>query len=136
YEAIDPAYVHFDKNVEHFEQTERQVTLNFADGTREVVDYVIAADGLHSIFRQSLLPKSTPRYAGYTCWRGITKNEGDVPLHVSSEAWSKQGRFGWAPLHNGDVYWFACVNAEESDPYYESFGKTDLAAKFKHFSPI
>lgn len=135
FDAIDPTYVHFNKRVLTFEQTEENVTLTFTDGTVNVADYVIAADGLRSIFRQTLLPSSVPRYAGYTCWRGITKNKDDVSLHISSEAWSKKGRFGWAPLHNGDVYWFACVNAREHDPYYRKLDKADVAKHFAHFSP-
>lgn len=135
FRAIDPTHIHFNKKIDCFEQTNEGVTLFFADGTNEVVDYVIAADGIHSIFRQTLIPTSAPRYAGYTCWRGITKNNDDVPLHLSSEAWSKKGRFGWAPLYNGDVYWFACLNAQENDPNYRTLNKIELAKKFSHFSP-
>lgn len=135
YKAVDPAYFHFNKKVNQFTQTSENVTISFADGTEETVDYVIAADGIHSIFRQTLLPSSTPRYAGYTCWRGISKNKEDVLPHLSSEAWSDKGRFGWAPLHNGDVYWFACINAREHDEYYQSLDKSGVAAQFAHFSP-
>lgn len=133
--TVNPAYIHFNKKVESFKQTSQNVILTFTDGTKKIVDYVIAADGINSIFRQCLVPNSTPRYAGYTCWRGITKNQNDVLLNLSSEAWSKQGRFGWAPLYNGDVYWFACVNAKENDSYYRSLEKSDLAKQFAHFSP-
>ena len=136
YEAVDPTYFHFNKGVEHFEQTSDNVTLRFTDGTEKEVDYVIAADGIHSIFRQALLPSSLPRYAGYTCWRGITKNKDDVPLHISSEAWSTKGRFGWAPLHNGDVYWFACINAKEKDPHYRRLDPHSVAEEFAHFPRV
>lgn len=133
-ESIDPAYVHFDKKVTQFTQNEDSVTVTFHNNDEQTFDYVIAADGIHSIFRQTLLPKSKPRYANYTCWRGITKNNGDVPLHVSSEAWSTRGRFGWAPLQNGDIYWFACVNAPAKDAYYNSLNKDGVASLFSHFS--
>ncbi len=135
FDAIDPAYVHFNKHVQSFEQSMDKVTIHFTDGSKEIVDYVIAADGIHSIFRKTLLPSSRPRYAGYTCWRGITKNKDDVPHHISSEAWSKRGRFGWAPLHKENVYWFACVNAQENDPYYQTLDKLEVAETFAHFSP-
>lgn len=134
FEAIDPHYFHFNKKVTHFTQSDAQVTLHFHDASLENVDYVIAADGIHSIFRQTLLPESKPRYAGYTCWRGITKNTGTVPLHLSREAWSTFGRFGWAPLHNGDVYWFACINAPENDEYFNSFTKHNVAHYFARYS--
>lgn len=134
--AIDPSYVYFGKKVDHFIQTDQKVTISFTDGTKENFDYVIAADGIHSIFRQTLLPSSTPRYAGYTCWRGISKNKNDVFPHISSEAWSRRGRFGWAPLHNGDVYWFACVNTKEGNPFYKKLNKSGVAEQFAYFSPI
>lgn len=136
FSAVDPDTFHFNKRVESFSQSNDQVELSFADGTKETFDYVIAADGIHSIFRQTLVPNSTPRYAGYTCWRGITKNNDDVTPHVSSEAWSKKGRFGWAPLHNGDVYWFACINSEANNPVYEEFSKEDVADYFSFYSPV
>lgn len=136
YTAVDSDYFHFNKKLKHFEQTDEKVKLFFEDKTEIMVDYVIAADGIHSVFRQTILPSSTPKYAGYTCWRGITANRDDVTLHLSSEVWSKQGRFGFAPLHNGDVYWFACVNAKANDPTYQSWDKVDVARHFAHLSPV
>ncbi|TRM10558.1 monooxygenase [Lentibacillus cibarius] len=135
FRVVEPDYFHFDKQVTDFVQHDDHVTLTFQDNTTYEVDYVIAADGIHSIFRQTLLPDSRPRYAGYTCWRGITKNKGDVMPHISSEAWSASGRFGWAPLHDGNVYWFACVNADEGDHYYARLDKGETARLFAHFSP-
>src|SRR5699024_2428323 len=129
-------YFHFNKKVHSFKQTNEKVTFNFTDNTSISADYVIAADGIHSIFRQTLIPKSKPRYAGYTCWRGIAKIKNDVELHISSEAWSKKGRFGWAPLYNGYAYWFACINVNENDEYYQSIDQSGLANHFSHFPPV
>ena len=135
FQSIDPAYIHFQHEVTDFTQDEDRVLVTFNHHDEKSFDYVIAADGIHSVFRQTLVPNSRPRYANYTCWRGTTKNQGDVALHISSEAWSKQGRFGWAPLHNGDVYWFACVNAPKADNYYASLEKEGVANLFSHFPP-
>ena len=133
FQAIDAAYIHFGKQVTDFFQQEQGVTVIFNVEEEKFFDYVIAADGIHSVFRQKLKSNSSPRYAGYTCWRGTTKNNGDVPIHISSEAWSKRGRFGWAPLANGDVYWFACVNTPQNDDYYASMNKTGVARLFSFF---
>ncbi len=134
--AIDSKYVHFNKKVTHFNQTDTSVTVNFSDATSITADYVIAADGIHSTFRQTLIHNSPPRYAGYTCWRGIVKIKGDVEAHISSEAWSKDGRFGWAPLYNGYAYWFACINSKKNDEYYKSFDQSSVANYFSHYSPV
>lgn len=136
FSAVDSTTFHFHKRVESFSQSNELVELIFSDGTKETFDYVIAADGIHSIFRKTLVPNSLPRYAGYTCWRGITKNKDDVTPHISSEAWSKKGRFGWAPLHNGDVYWFACMNSEAKNPVYKTFTKEDVADYFSFYAPV
>lgn len=134
FRGLNSNHIHFNKKVKQFKQIKKQVELTFTDGSTEYVDYVIAADGIHSIFRQTLIPKSKPRYAGYTCWRGITKNENDVSLHLSTEIWSERGRFGYAPLANGDVYWFACINAKEKDLYYQNLNRQGVATQFGHLS--
>lgn len=45
-----------------------EVTL--ADGTREVFDLVVAADGYASLGRRTLFPDIDVAYAGYVLWRG------------------------------------------------------------------
>lgn len=135
FDAIDSNAFHFNKRVQAFQQTEEVVQLRFTDQTEAQHDYIIAADGIHSLFRQKLFPNSRPRYAGYTCWRGISPNKNDVPVYISNEAWSRKGRFGWAPLHNGDVYWFACINTEANNEIYQAWSKQDVAKHFSFFSP-
>jgi len=43
----------------------------------------------------SLLPYVKPRYAGYTCWRGVVLLEQDdlQYLNVFLETWDRRGRF-------------------------------------------
>lgn len=134
FDGVDADYFHFNKKLHHFSKKVDSVSLTFNDEEVEDFDYVIAADGINSSIRQTLLPHSQPRYAGYTCWRGITKNKNDVPLHISSEAWATFGRFGWAPLKNGDIYWFACINAPKNDEYYNSMNKHGVAKYFSSYS--
>lgn len=136
YNNLDKHNIHFNKQVISFKQCSKKVTLLFTDGTQITADYVIAADGLQSVFRRTLTKSSQPRYGGYTCWRGISKNRGNVESHISSEAWSKKGRFGWAPLFDDKVYWFACLNAREKDEYFQSLNKFGVAHHFQHFPSV
>lgn len=136
FNALDANTMHFNHHVTDVKQHDSGVTVVFNDELEKTFDYVIAADGIHSIFRKTIVPASEPRYANYTCWRGISKNNGDVLDHVSSEAWSGRGRFGFAPLANGDVYWFACVNAPEADEYYRSMTPKNVAHLFRHYPKI
>src|SRR5699024_11373619 len=48
--GLDSNYFHFNKKVNSFKQTNEKVTVNFTDNTSISADYVIAADGIHSIF--------------------------------------------------------------------------------------
>ena len=121
-----------------FIQTSNGVELTFNDGTSSFADYVIACDGVHSIFRRKLLPESSPRYAGYTCWRAVIE---DVPSSVNmeetSETWGMGSRFGIATMNKGRVYWFACLNAKENDPTMRDYRIKDLLNHFASFhAPI
>jgi 2-polyprenyl-6-methoxyphenol hydroxylase-like FAD-dependent oxidoreductase len=66
-----PEHYHQDKNLTEITQDETQVTVTFADGTRETGDLLVGADGPTSTIRQLLLPNYTPQYAGYVAYRGL-----------------------------------------------------------------
>ena len=78
------------------EQANGRYTITFANGSQAQAKYVIDAQGIHSIVREKLLPGSTKRFAGYTCWRGIAKSV-DVPNELS-ETWGKNGGLVLCPL--------------------------------------
>lgn len=130
--------VHLGKGCIDFVQSSNGVKLIFQDGTSHDTDYVIACDGVHSIFRKKLLPEGQPRYAGYTCWRAVINSApSSVDMQVTSETWGRGSRFGIAPLNNGRLYWFACINAKENDPAMRSYRVKDLLNHFRTFhSPV
>lgn len=116
--------------------TPNGVTLHFQDGTEATFDHVLVADGLHSVLRQQFLPTSKPRYAGYTCWRGVIDNPG-FTAEYASETWGKAGRVGWTPLAHQKIYWFACINAPENDPAMRRMTVEGLQQHFKDYhAPI
>jgi 2-polyprenyl-6-methoxyphenol hydroxylase-like FAD-dependent oxidoreductase len=91
-------------------QDEAGVRAYFADGQEVRGDILIGADGLHSVIRASLFDQEKPRYAGYTAWRGVTLFERKEKVF---ESWGSGRRFGFVPLTQGRVYWFATTNAPE-----------------------
>jgi 2-polyprenyl-6-methoxyphenol hydroxylase-like FAD-dependent oxidoreductase len=114
------------------------IRLAFSDGSMEHARHVIACDGIHSVVRQRLLPDVAPRYAGYTCWRGVIDS---IPASVNpdetSETWGPGRRFGIVPLAKNRLYWFACLNAEANDPKMKAATKDDLLRYFSSFhAPI
>ncbi|RST70298.1 monooxygenase [Siminovitchia acidinfaciens] len=134
FRAIKPGTVHLKKKCVDFKQDGEKVTVFFEDGTNVQADIVIAADGIHSMFRTRLVQNSQPRYAGYTCWRGVVST--DDPLihsHTAYELWGQEGRFGIVPLKDNRIYWFACVNTKPGNPVYQAFSVRDVANTFLQF---
>lgn len=64
---------HNGRQLVSFDQDDTSVTVNFADGTKAVGDLLVAADGMRSLVRSTLLPVSKPQYAGYVAWRGLVE---------------------------------------------------------------
>ena len=56
---------HGGKVLSTFHQDPNSVTAQFADGENVSADLLIAADGLRSIVRQTLVANASPQYAGY-----------------------------------------------------------------------
>ncbi len=110
------------------------VRIIFQDGTTHEADYAIACDGIHSLIRKKFLPERHPRYSGYTCWRAVIDDTPfAVDMHETSETWGRGSRFGIAPLNQGRLYWFACLNAKENDPAMKAYGTKKLLAHFGRF---
>ncbi|MCC3158295.1 FAD-dependent monooxygenase [Hymenobacter sp. 15J16-1T3B] len=134
-EHLPVGCLHLGKSLTSFEQSAAGVTAHFADGTQAQAPYLIAADGIRSRVRQQLLPAAQPRYAGYTCWRGVIEAAAlGLPPGRSTESWGRAGRFGVVPLGTGQVYWFACISsAEPQNPRYRAFRLADLQRHFAGF---
>jgi 2-polyprenyl-6-methoxyphenol hydroxylase-like FAD-dependent oxidoreductase len=95
-----------------FRQDGTQVYARFADGQEISGDVLIGADGLHSTIRTQLFGTTQPRYAGYTCWRGLA--------HISRRdletwAWGTGCQFGITPMNHDRAYWFAQCYAPEGE---------------------
>lgn len=108
------------------------VRLLFKDGNSAETDYLIVADGIHSPVRQKLIPGSTPRFAGYTCWRGVIDNSA-LKIDNSYEIWGSKGRFGAVPLANDQLYWFATINSTANNARFKNFRIPDLQKWFHHY---
>lgn len=123
------------KQATHVEAAAAAARVHFADGTTETADLVIAADGIHSAIRQQLLPTVEPRFAGYTCWRGIVAADSSWPFDrtVSTETWGAGARFGVAPLTGDRIYWYACLNAKQNDEQHAAATAAQLLQYFGHF---
>lgn len=81
-------------------------------------DLAIGADGIGSTTRSQLGQSTPPRYAGYTCWRGLVPVWGS---HEAVEFWgaSRSGRpvrVGLVPVSPETAYWYVVADAPAGAP--------------------
>lgn len=84
--------------------------VRFKNGHCDEADLVIGADGIRSAIRTTLFGSTEPRYAGYTCWRGVCSRPLTVSGGYLSEWWGRGRRFGITTLPGDQVYWWATKN--------------------------
>ncbi len=87
------------------------VTAVFSNNATVQGDFLVGADGLHSIVRASLGHQDPIRYSGYTAWRAVVPF--DSREVVPGESWGYGKRFGMLPVRGDRVYWYATSNMPE-----------------------
>jgi 2-polyprenyl-6-methoxyphenol hydroxylase-like FAD-dependent oxidoreductase len=107
-ETLGTDRVHLGAACVGFTQDATGICARFADGQEAHGDVLIGADGLHSVIRAQLFGAAKPKYAGYTCWRGVAHITG-----LETWAWGKGNQFGITPMSKGRAYWFAQRYAPE-----------------------
>ncbi len=101
-------------------QNGAHVAVTFANGHADEADAVIGADGIRSTIRAALFGPQEPRYAGYTCWRGICSRPASLKAGYIGEWWGRGRRFGITTLLGDRVYWFATHNAPKGQQWDSS----------------
>ncbi|HEY8504351.1 MAG TPA: FAD-dependent monooxygenase [Gemmataceae bacterium] len=111
-EALPPSAVHTGRECTGVRQEGGRVVARFADGREEAGDLLVGADGIRSAVRAALFGPAEPRYAGYTCWRGIARFEHpDLPPGLALFAVGRGTQMGLFQCGPGRVYWFVTRNA-------------------------
>ncbi|WP_425628916.1 FAD-dependent monooxygenase [Cellulophaga lytica] len=125
------------KGLKSYTETKEGVELRFLDTTITNVDYLIAADGINSVVRKQLFPKSKIRYSGQTCWRGVTNFK--LPKdynHRGIEMWGKQTRFGISKLSADKTSWFAVAKSKPFLIDNKETLKEDLLKEYKKYANV
>lgn len=94
-----------------------QVEARFSDGSSDRYDLAIAADGVYSKLRHSMLPDSgTPQYTGQACWRIVA----DMPAGMdrSTTYMGENGKIGFNPISKTQMYMYLLEYAP-TDPWRE-----------------
>lgn len=129
---LAPDQVLWNKRAVSFHETGQGITVQLEEGSSIEASYLIVADGIHSAIRKQLLPQSKIRYAGYTCWRGIAENR-IISRGLAHEIWGKQGRFGYVPIDDDRIYWFATKRSSEKNQKMKAMKGTELVENFKDY---
>jgi len=72
---------HLNFEMSSFSQTLDSVSVNFTNGRSVESHVLVAADGIGSMARNTLIPTSKSVYAGYVAWRGMVR-ESTLPASV------------------------------------------------------
>lgn len=100
------------------------------DGERIEGDFLVAADGINSVIRERLHAAEAPRYAGYTCWRGVCGEPGVLPDRTALLAAGAGSQFGLWPCGEGQLYWFLTKKA----PSGTKKSKAEIVALCRHWA--
>lgn len=106
-----------------------KAAVRFTNGHEDSADIVIGADGIHSVVRASLFGQQAPRYAGYTCWRGVCPRPESIEPGYLGEWWGRGKRFGITTLPGDRIYWFATHNSPQGQ--HEPDERSHLVALFR-----
>lgn len=126
--------IYLNHKLTKIEKSENDYDLKFSNGEKIKSVYVIGADGLNSMVRETIFPTTSIRKANQICWRGITDYK--LPKKYGNElneAWGKTERFGFVQIAENKVYWYALKAFKENN---NEFSVQDLNAYFKDYNTI
>ncbi|MEW5928205.1 MAG: FAD-dependent monooxygenase [Gemmatimonadota bacterium] len=86
--------------------------VRFADGGEVEAGVVVGADGAHSRVREAVAPGARLRYSGQSSYRAVAPFRlPDGFAGVGWEVWGPGRRFGFSAVAEGEVYWYATLDA-------------------------
>ena len=131
-DGLEKSHTHCGARCVSIENNANGVLARFEDGREAKGDFLVGADGLHSIIRTQLHGPAMPRYAGYTCWRGVANLKvEDPPLGLSFETWGPGARFSVHHCGPGRLFWYATRNLPEAGVDSLAGRKADVHAIFR-----
>lgn len=124
--------VNFGKRVIQVEQSDNGVIATFADNSQVQGDFLIAADGTHSVIREYVLEQALERrYAGYVNWNGLVAiDESIAPADQWTTFVGDGKRVSLMPVSDNRFYFFFDVPLPKGLPQDRSTVKADLSGYF------
>ncbi len=131
---IDYSRVHLSHEFESFVRTEDGITVNFTNGSSYTGDYILACDGFHSRLRQWMHPQSAQKYAGYTCFRGVTSVPPNlVPSGAVLHYLGNGSQIGLLDVGQQQLCWYVTANAKEGSQIFGEERKNAVLESVKDY---
>lgn len=93
-------------------QADGGAVVRFGDGGEVEAEVVVGADGAGSRVRAGLFPGAALRYSGQSSYRAVVPFRlPDGFAGVGWEVWGPGRRFGFSAIEEGEVYWYATLDA-------------------------
>jgi FAD-dependent urate hydroxylase len=107
-EALGLERIRFEHDLEQFVDSGDSVECQFANGTTETGDFLIAADGAFSRARRQLFGEIPFRADEQLRWRGLFNvDDAKIAPHHQEDVIAPDGHLGWLPIGKGRAYWYA-----------------------------
>jgi salicylate hydroxylase len=123
-----------------FEQKSDVARVSFENGAVAEADLVIAADGIHSVLQQSVVPPSRPVFSGSVAYRGLVPHE-RIP-HWPTDRWlmwlGKDKHFLTFPVRAGQLInfvGFVPADAEMKESWSAPGDPEALRSEFDGWDP-
>jgi 6-hydroxynicotinate 3-monooxygenase len=88
---VPAGILQFGKRLVKVDDTGSEVHLTFADGSTDVADVVVGADGVNSVIRESLLGPELPQHTGYAAHRAVfatPASPAELPFDMCTKWWA------------------------------------------------
>lgn len=139
--AVPSADVHLDKRLTRLDETDDGVLLEFADQSTAEADFVIGADGIHSMVQQHLFGELPLTFSGWASHRGIvnSKDIEDLDIEVIAGKWLGPDRhFVHYYVSGGKQLTFIAVLPQENatpESWTRESDKDEVLAALSDFHP-
>ena len=129
-QSVEPSSIKLSSKLTNLHETPKGYEAEFENGERETYDFVIGADGIHSVVRKALFGDDGLRDAHQSCCRFVCEAPKELDMHSACEMWGEGKRVGIFPIGEGKVYCFLLADAE---PKHKSMDLKAVLNLFKEF---
>ena len=118
-----------------YEENETDVQVRLSTGETVTADLLIAANGTHSLLRDTIAGEPVPRrYCGYVNWNGRIKASPDLaPADEWVQYVGEHKRVSLMPMGNDELYFFFDVPLPAGTPNVREHYRAELEQHFAHW---